>query len=1517
MKKRLISVLLTVLMVMSLFSGMSLSAYADNTTTANTIQYQMVNGDNVFMICQRLGINFYDCKAAIMKLNGITDGMWSSLPVGKVLTLPASNADGIKIGSGGIGGTTVTTGSGANASTAQISATVTDPVAYYLIPYTMSRGETVSGVCNQLGINFNAYSEQIKKINGITNWTKVNAGSQLLLPSAKAPAVGTSCYAVLAHKVVKDETAYSIASSKGVSYAGNKTLLQALNNTNNLNKIKTGDNFYVPVATTIAPADVSGSTTGTGTATTTSSSGTSGSGTSGSTTPAVKTYKLSTNINSAAGTLQFYVKNKAATEAAAGDKVTVVVDMNKGKALKSLTVKHLDGKGELLLTGDTFIMPSCDVRVDVEVESGYDINITANYTGKAAANVGGIAVTSAVKGAKVFIVSTDPSYEVESATVTYKKLLGSKTEVPVSESMGFVMPDAKVNVEVKLKPVTTYDFYVNDPDHGSFFLQVNGSNVSKAAKGAQVTIVTKSQEGYEPTKIEVWRLKDDGSDDKQISVINGKFTMPAADVRVEVLFSAQGNNIVFMPAKGGTATAEVDSATVTEADTGAEVTLVPNAESGYTLKRFDVVRNSDGYKVKVTESSGDYKFSMPNGGVTVTPVFEGDLNNVDAYLYLDDAVPTDYMDCSYTTSDSDTHAVIETEKHGIQYHYGDYIDLKVDTVSAIGFDSFEIYVGGASEPDEELTNQANLKGYFEMPNDSVEIRGYFVSGKVSIGEVVYVPSKSATVSYILNAGVAGKERTTNVCKPGETVTVVVDPAMGYYFDAANYAKKLIVTRKDTGAKLTLTPTALTTGKVGYSFTMPAEGVNVQAYLEKNAYVITLKTRDVAGNDLTGLGLWKVVINGEEHSVENSVSQIDVSYNDKLTFRLPYAGSSAYTIESVLVDNTEYKGKIVDGALTITVNGTLAKDFEIIAVLNPKNPAATLYKLTYNADSKYGNAQFIILDSIFDFDSDKYVHAAHAGDKVGIVPSVSATGYTIDADHIVVTDKNGHRIHVQEETVAGKTVYTFTMPEKGYKSIDLNFYAVPYNVVIEVLDSGSSTDITSYGFAKLDYVAYDVASVLSSTSVGTIPFDSNVEAHRTQVAKTGGWKIDSVTVTCFDSAITAPTPEAMSPEGYKFKMPASDIKVTINMSGGTLPSTPAEVTLPTATQDGSLPVTCYSDAAMTTIITKANAGTKVYMQLTTPLEAGYKLEEGLYAYDNDNSVKITLGSDGGFTVPNTTDLQAFGKKVPCEVMLKVKFENMPSDVTSVEVAGFTVADGNVIDNNLKVGDSVSISVNGSSVAKIEEITGMDNVNIATDTTATADIPVAEDGATVTMTIKFYKLVKLKIDGSDLPLGTKIKVNGTEVTDGEEIPNMMKGDEVTVDISGGTAIDLDEVQGLDEYVADGNTKGKGKVPEPSGEVVTIKIVPVKYYELTFQFSGGSEMNFNGSNVNAGNTYAAVIPGSTYVIKAPSGLKFESVSCSVFDSTIVWSDLTQTEGTVTVNDIGVLGGSYRVSVELASAS
>ena len=99
MKKRLISMLLAVLMVVSLFSGLSVSAYADN-ATYNTIRYTLVQGDYVLRICQRLGLNFYVCKDAIMRLNNITEKQWRFLAVGKEILLPASDMDAVAFLSG-------------------------------------------------------------------------------------------------------------------------------------------------------------------------------------------------------------------------------------------------------------------------------------------------------------------------------------------------------------------------------------------------------------------------------------------------------------------------------------------------------------------------------------------------------------------------------------------------------------------------------------------------------------------------------------------------------------------------------------------------------------------------------------------------------------------------------------------------------------------------------------------------------------------------------------------------------------------------------------------------------------------------------------------------------------------------------------------------------------------------------------------------------------------------------------------------------------------------------------------------------------------------------------------------------------------------------------------------------------------------------------------------------------------------------------------------------------------------
>ena len=259
MKKRLISMLLTVLMVASLFGGMSVSAYADEEYA--TQEYTLKSGDTLLKVCNKLGLNWYSCQTAINKLNNISEAQYRKLSVGQVIKLPATNEDAAKIVKAGTSGSTGTTGGtvisgGTGSSTGSVSGV---NAAYWLIPYTMQKGETVAGVCNVLGISFATYSEQIKTINNISTWSKVAAGKTLLLPSASAPAAGISCYAVVAHQIQKGETTYSICNQYGVSYNANASLMQTLNKGTSLTNIKYGKTLYVPVVTVAGSSSSSGS----------------------------------------------------------------------------------------------------------------------------------------------------------------------------------------------------------------------------------------------------------------------------------------------------------------------------------------------------------------------------------------------------------------------------------------------------------------------------------------------------------------------------------------------------------------------------------------------------------------------------------------------------------------------------------------------------------------------------------------------------------------------------------------------------------------------------------------------------------------------------------------------------------------------------------------------------------------------------------------------------------------------------------------------------------------------------------------------------------------------------------------------------------------------------------------------------------------------------------------------------------------------------------------------------------
>ena len=1231
MKKRLISMLLAVLMVVSLFSGMSVSAYADN-ATYNTIKYTMTAGDYVLRICQRLGLNFYVCKDAIMRLNNITENQWRFLPVGKEILLPASDGDAVafltgKPAASATPTTTTVTTTTPTTIAAPVTKTNNDVLAYYLVPHTMGSGETVIGVCASLGTLYtNRHAKIIKAVNGLSNWTTLRAGSTYLFPVVNDPAPGTACKAVYLHKVVSGDTAYTICNAGGISYSNNVKTIQAVNPDLNLSKLKVGDDFYYPVDIIFSavPTITDNSTN--------SSSGSAASGSGAVASDAAKaantkSYKLTANMDS--GSVLFYVDGKAVTAAAAGEKVSVVATTDTGKTVKSMTVKHLDGKADLLLTGNTFIMPQCDVRVDVVVTSGHAVTLEENYVGKSVAQVDGIGVTGASKGSKVMIVSTDPTYQVDSINAYYKTLTGAKKILDIT-SNGFVMPDADVVVEVTLKPVTTYAFIVNAPTNGSFFLQVNGGQVSRAAKGAQVTIVAKGLEGYEPTGVTVKRV-DNG---ESVNVFSNSFVMPGSDVEIEVTFGSSGNNILIMPAEGGSVKAQVGGKTVTEAKTGAEVTLISVLKTGYTSVVHTVTRNDNGYSVKLT---GGSKFTMPNTSVTVSSEFIGFDVTVKGCIAVDPTVSPmvtqavkEYVGASLTLKyRGESHEIQTNETTGFKARIGDDISLNPFGGDNLALDYYEIYLN--NKLSNELMEEARLTGSIKIPPvdkdgtkvSTVDIYAAFSAGKIKLDAAVI--SGIGTVSYVVKDGTDYKS--VNSAKVGQEVCVICSPGTGYKFDETQINKKLVVTRKDTGAKVAVSKNA----DGYYSFVMPECGVDIQVVFDGLPFVITLKAKDEYGKDLTGKGLWYIKINSEDPIVDNTTTMVDVKFDDMVFVGMTDAGKSGYDMISLTLDGAEYISYVKNFSYSFFVNGGLAKSFEVVATLRSKVPEPKKFNLNPYYDAGKGNVGFAVIGSKFDpssISATKPRTDALVGDTVAILAN-AFEGYSIDTDHITVVNGRGAKLELKKDYVNGKDAWLFEMPEDGC-SINIDFFSGLFAAnVTKIEELGTSKDLRTEGFIKLVMPNGTVRDV-NSTPITDLPAHAKIQLLVTEAAKAQGWSIVTDPQKTFVKIGTGTSEADYSAiyDGIEFTMPADNVRLTIRLQQA--PSM-IPVKFYGVIANGALKFS--EDAAGTKILTEALPGKDVYV--TAIPDTGYQLKGIVKILNAENviiSEQVVAGKEWHFIVP---------------------------------------------------------------------------------------------------------------------------------------------------------------------------------------------------------------------------------------------------------------------------------------------
>ena len=612
MKKRLISMLLAVLLVATMFGGTSISAYADS--DYNTFKYTIVSGDTLLQICNNSGLNFYTCQTAINKLNNFTsEAQYRKLYVGQVITLPASNEDAAKIASSYVsGGTGSSTG-----STSGSTGNVSGNVAYWLIPYTIKSGETITGVCNTLGISFSSYADLIKSINNISSWNRIPAGKTLLLPTAVKPAAGISCYAVMAHKVTQGETTYGICQNYGISYTSNTSLLQTLNPKVSLTNIKYNTTLLVPVPTVItAGGSNNGGSTSGGNNNGGSTSGgsnnggsTSGGGNTGSST---KTYAIKSST-SGGGSLSFTVNGKTATAAAAGATVTIKANPNSYKTLDSIKVTTSDKSAVISVNNGSFTMPESDVQVTATFNDGYLVGkgYWGDGSGSLTCTVNNIPVDFAVKGATVKVTAT-PDAGSTFAGINVVNAAGNPIYTGLKNGDTFTMPGEKVFVRVYFNAAATYSFTKEATTNGSFSLQVLGSEVSRAAAGATVKVVTKPNTGYAVESITV-------TNDSNGQVMNynnsDTFTMPASNVTVKVTYKLSTvsykvsvNNSV----EGGTATAQLS---------GDNKTIILNASpyAGYVLDHY--VLEYSGIQVTVANAGDNTTAPMPNADVTVTPVF--------------------------------------------------------------------------------------------------------------------------------------------------------------------------------------------------------------------------------------------------------------------------------------------------------------------------------------------------------------------------------------------------------------------------------------------------------------------------------------------------------------------------------------------------------------------------------------------------------------------------------------------------------------------------------------------------------------------------------------------------------------------------------------------------------------------------------------------------------------------------------------------------------------------------------
>ena len=290
--------------------------------------------------------------------------------------------------------------------------------------------------------------------------------------------------------------------------------------------------------------------------------------------------KLSTAFDAEPGAVKYSINvvqpangtvSASATSATAGTTVKLTANPAEGYTLDYFT---LDGER---INGDTFIMPARNVEVSaVFTTNAYSITVVQPTGGTVSASA-----TFATAGTTIELTANP----AEGYTLDYFTLDGARIN-----GNTFIMPARNVDVSAVFT-ANAYSINVVQPTNGMV-----SASATSATAGTTIELTATPAEGY---TLDYFTL--DG-----VRINGDTFIMPARNVEVSAVFTANAYSITVVQPTGGTVSASATSAT---AGTTIELTATP--AEGYTLDYFTL----DGERI-----NGD-TFSMPARNVEVSAVF--------------------------------------------------------------------------------------------------------------------------------------------------------------------------------------------------------------------------------------------------------------------------------------------------------------------------------------------------------------------------------------------------------------------------------------------------------------------------------------------------------------------------------------------------------------------------------------------------------------------------------------------------------------------------------------------------------------------------------------------------------------------------------------------------------------------------------------------------------------------------------------------------------------------------------